>query len=248
VFVNPLHRFNLILLTVYLLVWSIAAISPISRSTWWLENVLVFVALPGVLLLYRHMPFSRLSCTCLFLFFCLHAIGSHFTYSLVPYDDAVAWLTGTTINEQFGWERNHFDRLVHFLFGLLLTYPCRELFVRVAGVRGLWGYLCPLLLTSSFSALYELIEWWAAVAFGGDLGVHYLGTQGDVWDGQRDMALATLGALICMLIAMAVNRMWQRDFSVEWVESFRVKDPRPLGEEAIARMRQADESVRDPRW
>ncbi|MDA1076725.1 MAG: DUF2238 domain-containing protein [Proteobacteria bacterium] len=96
---SRLHRFNLILLAVYLVVWSIAAINPIARSTWWLENVLVFVALPTILLLYRHMPFSRLSCTCLFLFFCLHAIGSHFTYSLVPYDDAAVWLTGTTIND-----------------------------------------------------------------------------------------------------------------------------------------------------
>lgn len=245
---DRLHKYNLSLLLVYLVLWTFAAINPVARSTWWLENVLVFVALPAVLLLYRHMPLSRLSCSCLFLFFCLHAIGAHFTYSLVPYDDTVAWLTGTTINELFDWERNHFDRLVHFLFGLLLTYPCRELFVRVAGTRGVWGYICPLLLTSSFSGLYELIEWWAAMVFGGDLGADYLGTQGDIWDGQRDMALAGLGALFSMLLALGVNRMWQRDFHLEWVESFRVKDTRPLGEEAITRMRHPEDRVDDARW
>src|SRR3546814_18878427 len=85
----------------------------------------------------------------------------------------------------FGWERNNFDRIVHFSYGFLLAYPLREIFLRVADARGFWGYFLPLDVALSTSALYELVEWMAAEVFGGDLGVASLGTQGDVWDAQR---------------------------------------------------------------
>ena len=98
-----------------------------------------------------------------------------------------------SINEVLGLERNHFDRLVHFSYGLLMAYPMRELFLRVADARGFWGYFLPLDLTLSTSALFELFEWVAAELFGGDLGVAYLGSQGDIWDAQKDMALARWG-------------------------------------------------------
>jgi putative membrane protein len=84
--------------------------------------------------------------------------------------------------------------------------------------------------------LYELIEWGAAAAFGGDLGQAYLGTQGDVWDSHKDMALASLGALITMLVTAAINLRLQRDFADEWNESLRVKNPRPLGEDEMRRL------------
>ena len=96
-------------------------------------------------------------------------------------------------------ERNHYDRLVHFLFGLLLAVPIREIFLRIVQVRGFWSYYLPLDVAMAFSMLYELIEWAAALVFGGELGVAYLGTQGDPWDAQKDMGLATLGALITLL-------------------------------------------------
>ena len=108
------------------------------------------------------------------------------------------------------------------------------MFLRVADVRGFWGYFLPLDLTMSTSMLYELIEWGAAVVFGGDLGQAYLGTQGDVWDAHKDMALASLGALIAMLVTDAINRRFQRDFAREWAESLRVKHKAPLGEDALA--------------
>ena len=78
--------------------------------------------------------------------------------------------------------------------------------------------------------IFELIEWGAAEYFGGDLGIAYLGTQGDVWDAHKDMALASIGALITMLIVAGINFKWQRDFAKEWSDSFTVKDNRPLGE------------------
>ena len=131
---------------------------------------------------------------------CLHTIGAHYTYSLVPYDAWCEALTGRTLASFTGWERNHFDRLVHFSYGLLLAYPAREIFLRVADVRGFWGYFLPLDVVMATSMLYELIEWGAASLFGGELGAAYLGTQGDPWDAHKDMALATLGAIVAMLI------------------------------------------------
>jgi putative membrane protein len=104
-----------------------------------------------------------------------------------------------------GWHRNYYDRLVHFCYGLLLAYPVREVFVRVTGMGGFLSYFLPLDLTMSTSMLYELIEWGAAVMFGGDLGAAFLGTQGDVWDAQQDMALASLGALIAVTIAAILH-------------------------------------------
>ncbi|MEM7411543.1 MAG: DUF2238 domain-containing protein [Myxococcota bacterium] len=213
----------------------VLAIDPVSRSTWLMENVLVF-ALVGVLVAsYRRLPLSRVSYTLIFLFLALHEVGSHYTYSLVPYDEACQRWFGFSLNEALGFERNHFDRLVHFSYGLLLAYPIREFFLRVADVRGFWGYFLPLDLTMSSSMIYELIEWAAAEIFGGELGAAYLGTQGDIWDAHKDMALASLGALIAMAVTVGVNRHLGRDVAAEWAESFAVKHPEPLGEEAIDR-------------
>jgi putative membrane protein len=104
----------------------------------------------------------------------------------------------------------------------------------VADVHGFWGYYLPLDVVMATSVVYELIEWGAAVTFGGDLGVAYLGTQGDPWDAQKDMALATAGAAAAVLITAAINWHTQRDFAREWAESLRVKRPDPLGEDALA--------------
>jgi len=165
--------------------------------------------------------FSRVSYTLIFLFLCLHTVGAHYTYSLVPYDDWWRALTGRSLNSLLGWERNNFDRVVHFSYGLLLAYPIREIFLRVAEVRGFWAYFLPMDVTLSTSALYELIEWGAAEFFGGDLGAAYLGTQGDIWDAQKDMALAALGAVIAMAITALVNWKAQRDLARDWADSLK---------------------------
>ena len=212
------------------------AIDPLYREDWVLENLLVVIFVIALALTYRSFQFSRISITLIFLFLCIHTLGSHYTYSEVPYDDWFKAATGGTFNELMGWQRNHYDRFVHFCYGLLLAYPIREIFLRVVNVRGFWGYFLPLDLTMSTSMTYELIEWAAAVILGGELGMAYLGTQGDVWDAHWDMALASLGALSAMLITAAINMKYQRDFAREWSESFKVKHKEPLGETALARM------------
>ena len=211
------------------------AIAPHDRADWLLENSLLFAGVGALVATHRALPLSRVSYTLIFVFLCLHAVGAHYTYSLVPYEAWVEALTGRTLSSVTGWERNQFDRLVHFSYGLLLAYPAREVFLRVAAVRGFWGYYLPLDVVMATSMLYELIEWGAASAFGGNLGAAYLGTQGDLWDAQKDMSLATVGAILAMLVTAVINWRLQRDFAREWAESLRVKRRAPLGEDALAR-------------
>lgn len=216
--------------------WIASAINPFDREAWLLENALAIAAVALLGGFRLRLLFSRVSYTLIFLFMCLHQVGAHYTYSEVPYDLWFEELTGRSLNSLLGWERNNFDRVVHFAYGLLLAYPVREIFLRVANVRGFWGYFLPLDLTMSTSMIYELLEWAAAAVFGGDVGQAYLGTQGDEWDSQKDMALASIGAFIAMSVAAFINWRLQRDFAREWTESLRVKHKAPLGEDEVARM------------
>lgn len=224
------RRYVLILAGLFACFWTVLAIDPVDRADWALENALVAAFVAVLALTYRQFPFSRVSYTLIFLFLCVHEIGAHYTYAKVPYDAWFSFFTGKELNSMVGASRNHFDRLGHFAFGLLLAYPMREIFVRVAAAKGFWGYYLPLDMTMAFSMVFELIEWAVAEIFGGDLGVAYLGTQGDPWDAQKDMFLATIGGLIAMLVTAFINSRQQRDFAREWIESLRVKKATPDGE------------------
>ncbi len=236
----PHRRYLLVLSLLFAVWWALLAIRPWDRHTWLIENALAVAAAALIVGGHRKLLLSRVSYTLIFVFMCLHQVGAHFSYAEVPYDAWFESLTGRSFNSLVGWERNNFDRVVHFSYGLLLAYPVREVFLRVADVRGFWGYFLPLDLTMSTSMLFELIEWGAAELFGGDLGQAYLGTQGDIWDAHKDMALASLGALVAMLVTYAINRRFQRDFNREWAESLRVKGKRPLGEDELARLVRED--------
>lgn len=233
----PHRQYFLILTWLFLILWIGLAIDPLYRNDWALENVLVVIVVVALVASYRYLVLSRVSYTCIFIFLCLHEIGAHYTYSEVPYDTWFQALTGKTFNELVGWKRNNYDRIIHYSYGLLLAYPIREVFIRVVNVRGFWGYFLPLDFAMSSSMAFELFEWGAATIFGGDLGMAYLGTQGDIWDSHKDMALASAGAMTAMGFAALVNGYLQRDFAQEWSESLRVKQAAPLGEDEIARMR-----------
>jgi len=229
-------NYFLTLSLIFLVEFIILSISPHDRSDWMLENFLVVIFAIIMVLSYRKFPLSRISYTLIFIFMILHEIGAHYTYALVPYDELLMSYFNFSLNEFMGWERNHFDRLVHFMYGLLLAYPVKELYCRVAKAEGFWGYFFPLELTMAASMTYELIEWGASVAFGGDLGMAYLGTQGDIWDAHKDMALASLGALIAMTITLLINMRIQKDFKEEWKSSLSIKSNVPLGEDEISRL------------
>ena len=225
-------RYPLGLLAAYGIIWLALAVEPVFRKDWLLENAIVFVAIPLFVLTARRLRFTDLAYTCLFVFFALHAVGAHYTYSLVPYDEWWQSLGGAPLEG-----RNHYDRIVHFAYGLLVTPAAVELFAHYGRYARPWDFLFPWMFMAGHAVVYELIEFAAAVVFGGDLGQAYLGTQGDIWDAQKDMALASLGALITMTVAACVNAAYQRDFAREWADSFRIRGHEPLGEVAIAKMR-----------
>lgn len=192
----PSNRYALILLGLYLAWWAALAIAPHYREDWLLENVLVVIALPLLVWSHGRIGFSNYALTALFAFFSLHAVGAHYTYSEVPWNAWLQSLTGWDAMQSLGMQRNHFDRVVHFSYGLLIVPAVAELLDARGPLRGLWRQIVPIMFIMSNSELYEIIEWQAAEVFGGDLGQAYLGTQGDIWDAQKDSLMAMIGAII----------------------------------------------------
>lgn len=175
----------------YVIVWIVTAIRPIYPSDWLLENILVVLFIPALVVTYKKFPLSDLSYVCIAMFMTLHAVGAHYTFAETP--------MGYWMQEWFNLNRNHYDRVVHFSFGLLMAYPVREVFLRVARARGFFAYYLPLDVTLAFSGFYEIIEMLVALVVSPEAGAAYLGTQGDIWDAQKDMGLAAAGAVICMV-------------------------------------------------
>ncbi len=191
------------LLLAILVAWTAAlGIAPHFRQDWLLENLLVLFSIPVLVLTYRRLRFSNAAYTCLFAFFMLHEVGAHYTYSLVPYDAWGRALLGVSVDGLLGFERNMFDRGVHLLYGVLVTPAVVELFAAKAPPVGIWRFLMPLFFMNAHAVIYETIEWLAAEAFGGELGAAYLGTQGDVFDAQKDMALAFAGTLVSLTVVL----------------------------------------------
>ena len=222
-------RYHLALLAIVSAVWLWAAIRPLERDDWWLENLLVFIGVPLIVLLGRYFRLSNLSYGLIALFMVLHLVGSHYTYAKVPF--------GFTLQEWMGSERNLYDRLVHFLFGLLLAYPMREIFVRITRARGVWALYLPVELVIAFSSLYELIEWAVVAVAAPGAGIAFLGAQGDEWDAQKDMALAALGGLLAMTVTLVVLLVLDPKTPSVLRESLRVPaDDKPLGEVGIDRL------------
>ncbi len=192
------NRFLQALLVWLGLLWLITAIEPFDRRDWLLENLLVFVYGALLVATWRRFAFSNLSYGLFGIFMSLHLVGAHYTYAEVPF--------GFWVQDALGLSRNHYDRLVHFSFGLLLAWPFRELLLRAAGVRESWSWLLTLVTVLGFSGFYEALEAVVAIVVSPELGAAYLGTQGDEWDAQKDTALAFAGAVLAMLIAWQVQR------------------------------------------
>jgi len=236
-------KYPFALLLIFIAIWVLTAINPSYPSDFILESALTFIFIPVLIFTYRKFPLSHLSYTLIFVFMALHSIGAHYTYAEVPYNKwSQAWL-GISLNEVFGFSRNHFDRLAHFSFGLLLAYPIREVFMRIANVKGFWAYYLPFDVTAALSMAYELIEWAVALIFGGDLGMAYLGTQGDIWDAHKDMALAVTGAAISMAVVAFFNYLYKRDFAKDFGKSLSVKRKMPLGEVELQIMKNKNNKI-----
>lgn len=225
------------LLGIFAAWFGVWAIRPSHPRDFVLEHV--FTVAFVIFLCWNHSRFrlSNLSYTMIFVFMCLHVVGAHYTYAEVPYEEWLravgGWFGAADFSLQalFGFERNHYDRLVHFCFGLLMAYPVREVFIRIVHVRGFWGYYLPLDVMMSFSLLYELIEWGVVMVAAADVGQTYLGTQGDEWDAHKDTALATLGGLLAMTATALVNWHYRHDLGGDLTDR-----STPLGEVRIAEL------------
>ena len=165
-----------------------------------LQHVPTFFLLAGLLFAVVKWNMTRLTFGCLVTFLILHFIGARWIYSFVPYDDWIEMITGSTLSERFGWERNHYDRLVHFAFGVLGVPPIAEVFRKNSRVSPLMATFIAISFVSAMGAVYEIMEWLIAVSFAPAYAESYNGQQGDVWDAQKDLALALLGSLLAAAI------------------------------------------------
>jgi putative membrane protein len=172
----------------YVAFWIILAIHPLDRSDWLLENLLIFISLAVLALTYRRFQFSDTSYALILVFLVFHTIGAHYTYAKVP--------IGFWMKDWLHLSRNHYDRVIHFSFGFILLYPMRELLIRSAHANAGWATWLALAALCALSSFFEILEGIIAQIVRPDLGTAYLGTQGDIWDAQKDMGAAFVGALI----------------------------------------------------
>lgn len=194
------------LLKVYTLaflgIWAITFIGTTDRANWFTENALTILFIGGLALTHRKFKFSDLSYTLMFVYILLHIYGAMYTYAENP--------AGYWLKDAFGLERNPYDRIVHCSFGLLLAYPMRDYFRNHFHWPTWVCWVLPVEITLSFSGAYELIEWAVADVFFPAQGAAYLGSQGDIWDAQKDMVLALCGAVAAMLLASTIERLLKR--------------------------------------
>lgn len=185
-------------LLLFLLAWALTFIGTTDRANWFTENVLTAVFIAGLLWGHARFRFSDLSYTLMFVYILLHIYGAMYTYAENP--------LGYGLKEVFQSDRNHYDRIVHFSFGFLLAYPMRDYFKNHFQWPVWVCWVLPVEITLSFSGAYELIEWGVADVFFPAQGHAYLGTQGDIWDAQKDMGLAFSGAVLAMVGASLLRR------------------------------------------
>lgn len=163
-----------------------------------IPTMVFLVASPWLL---RRWPLSTPALGCIVFFFMLHTLGGRYAYSNVPYDDWARALIGASLSDTFGWTRNHYDRLVHFAFGALSVVPVAEIARRWGGLGRRGVVLAVLGWVLAISCLYEIFEWLLTIVAAGETADRYNGQQGDIWDAQKDMAFAALGAILVLPFA-----------------------------------------------
>ncbi len=186
-FANRVPHFLALALTA-LIIWS--GIEPFARDVWVAEIVPVILVFGGLIWLYPRFRFSNAAYLLMAVWLFWHTVGGHYTFANVPFD----WF-----NQLIGSERNQYDRIGHFSVGFY-AFAVTEWLLRTRQCRPVLAMLFGLLLIMAIAAGYEIIEWLFAVYYGGDAGIEFLGSQGDVWDAQKDMLADTLGALFSLVL------------------------------------------------
>lgn len=180
------------------LLWVVAAIHPLDRAVWVLENILLVLFVLTLFGARRRLPLSRAAYICITLFLILHIVGAHYTYARMP--------LGLWARDLFGFSRNHFDRVAHFGFGFFLFLPVRELLLKVGGIRRGWSLWLAAAIILAFSGFFEILESLVAEIIAPGKGVDWLGGQGDEWDAQNDMLSALLGSIVMLTIMTLTER------------------------------------------
>lgn len=193
---NRLLQFYLL---AFFICWAGTFINTPNRTNWFTENTLTTLFISGLIISYRKFKFSDASYTFIFVYILLHIYGAEYTYAENPF--------GYWLKDTFHLARNHYDRIVHCSFGLMMAYPMRDYFKNHFGWPKWVCWVLPCEITLSFSAMYELIEWLVADIFFPSEGDAYLGTQGDIWDAQKDMGIAFTGAVVAMITISTVRRL-----------------------------------------
>ncbi len=177
----------MLLLALYGLVFTVCAIAPHDRAVWWAENIPVLIVVGVLAAAARYFRFSNASYALMTVFIVLHTIGGHYTFERVPFG---------AVSELFGFERNHFDRVAHFSVGFY-AYPIAELLMVKRLVHTRWIVaLFPVFAIATVAGAYEIIEWQYALNSDPAAGIAVLGSQGDIWDAQKDILADTLGAIL----------------------------------------------------
>lgn len=181
-----------LLLLGYTILFIVLGIHPYARDVWYVENgPILGIVILLVLGWLRGVRFSNLSYILMSVLLYMHTIGGHYTFERVPFD----WF-----NNFFGFERNMYDRVAHVTVGFY-AFPFAEYLLTKRFVAKKWiAYATPLFFIMALACAYEIFEWWYAVTYGGDAGVAFLGSQGDVWDSQKDMLMDTLGAVASLFL------------------------------------------------
>ncbi|MDG6881928.1 Inner membrane protein yjdF [Phocoenobacter uteri] len=188
------HRIPFILAIMIIIVAIWSGFSPIDRAVWYAETLPIFMVFALFIVTYPRFQFSGLAYILMSLWMILHLIGAKYTFANVPFD----WVN-QYIEPFLGEGRNHFDRVAHYVIGFY-SFPVAEFILRKKKAT-LGTALClGLFFIMSLAATYEIIEWQYAVIEGGNAGVEFLGSQGDIWDAQKDMLADTLGAITALII------------------------------------------------
>ncbi len=183
-------KFLFWLLGIYAVLFAVLAINPYDRPTWFAENLTVWIIIAVLLFLYyKQIRFSKLAYGLMFVLIYLHTIGGHYTFALVPFD---------FVTNLFDFERNHFDRIAHFSVGFYAFAVAEWLFVRKLVNNNFLLITYPIFVIATIAMSYEVIEWIYAAMANPEAGIAYLGSQGDIWDAQKDMLADTLGAIFAV--------------------------------------------------
>ena len=194
-----------------LLVWYLGffvfmGLAPVDPQSWAFANILPLLFVGVLTITHRRWPFSIASYVLLTVFLTLHTIGSHYTYAQVPF--------GLWLEEFFELPRNHFDRIVHFCFGLLFALPLHELFSRISGMAAWLRSGIVLITLVGLGGVWEILESWVTRIAHPELGLAYLGAQGDIWDPQKDMAATLYGALASLVILVGARKITGTRFAI----------------------------------